>query len=315
MWNTVRSLLVAVALLRFISAATAQVAASYVIADHTTGYVLEAYKADEKRQIASLTKIAAGKVVLDWAERDGTDLSQQVVIPPQAMTDAGGINPMSLQPNDLISYRDLIYAALMQSDNAAASTLAYYVGAALRAHGGEEMRSLGAVEAFVSQMNALARQLGMERTLFLNPHGLEPARGPKPYSTALDLARLTAYAMKDAGFRFYVSQKERKIAFNRSGQVLQYLLRNTNVLLGTNGIDGVKTGRTSRAGDCIIISAQREPEVVKQGDSSLVTPRRVTVVVLGASDRFAAANSLLPRAWGFYDQWAAAGRPMQRVSR
>ena len=121
--------------------------------------------------------------------------------------------------------------------------------------------------------------------------------------------------MKDAGFRFYVSQKERKISFNRGGQSLEYLLRNTNVLLGTNRIDGVKTGRTSRAGDCIIISAQREPEVVKQGDSSLVTPRRVTVVVLGASDRFAAANSLLPRAWGFYDQWAAAGRPMQRVSR
>src|SRR6516164_2034341 len=117
MWNTVKSFLVAVAVLRCISAATAQVAASYVIADHTTGYVLEAYKADEKRQIASLTKIATGKVVLDWAERDGTDLSQQVVIPPQAMTDAGGINPMSLQPNDLISYRDLIYAALMQSDN------------------------------------------------------------------------------------------------------------------------------------------------------------------------------------------------------
>jgi len=135
MWNTVRSFLVAVAVLRFLSAATAQVAASYVIADHTTGYILEAYKAEEKRQIASLTKIAAGKVVLDWAERAGTDLSQQIVIPPQATVDAGGVNPMGLQPNDLISYRDLIYAALMQSDNTAASTLAYYVGAALRAQG------------------------------------------------------------------------------------------------------------------------------------------------------------------------------------
>ena len=310
MWNTVRSLLVAVALLRFISAATAQVAASYVIADHTTGYVLEAYKADEKRQIASLTKIAAGKVVLDWAERDGTDLSQQVVIPPQAMTDAGGINPMSLQPNDLISYRDLIYAALMQSDNVAASTLAYYVGAALRAHGGEEMRSLGAVEAFVSQMNALARQLGMERTLFLNPHGLEPARGPKPYSTALDLARLTAYAMKDAGFRFYVSQKERKIAFNRSGQVFQYLLRNTNQLLGSQGVDGVKTGSTARAGECIIISSQRDPEITQQGATTLVTPRRLNIVILGAADRLGAASELLNRGWSLYDRWAAAGRPM-----
>ena len=310
MWNTVRSFLVAVAVLRFLSAATAQVAASYVIADHTTGYILEAYKAEEKRQIASLTKIAAGKVVLDWAERAGTDLSQQIVIPPQATVDAGGVNPMGLQPNDLISYRDLIYAALMQSDNTAASTLAYYVGAALRAQGGEEMRSLGAVETFVSQMNALARQLGMERTLFLNPHGLEPARGAKPYSTALDLAKLTAYAMKDAGFRFYVSQKERKIAFNRSGQVFQYLLRNTNQLLDSQGVDGVKTGSTARAGECIIISSQRDPEITQQGSTTLVTPRRLNIVILGAADRFGAASELLNRGWSLYDRWAAAGRPM-----
>jgi D-alanyl-D-alanine carboxypeptidase len=217
---------------------------------------------------------------------------------------------MGLQPNDLISYRDLLYAALMQSDNTAASTLAYYVGAALRAHGGEEMRSLGAVEAFVSQMNALARQLGMERTLFLNPHGLEPARGPRPYSTALDLAKLTAYAMKDAGFRFYVSQKERKIAFNRSGQVLQYLLRNTNQLLGSQGVDGVKTGSTARAGECIIISSQRDPEITQQGSTTLVTPRRLNIVILGAADRSAAASELLNRGWSLYDRWAAAGRPM-----
>src|SRR6202047_3031512 len=285
MWNVVRFLLTAVAVIRFISTATAQVAAAYAVTDHTTGYVLEAYKADEKRQVASLTKIATGKVVLDWAARDGSDLSLQVVIPPQAITDAGGVNPMGLQPNDLISYRDLIYAALMQSDNAAATTLAYYVGAALRPSGGERMRELGAVEVFVSQMNALARQLGMERTLFVNPHGLEARRGLQPYSTALDMAKLTAYAMKDAAFRFYVSQKERKVSFHRGGQVFQYLLRNTNELIGTEGIDGVKTGRTAKAGECIIVSSQREPEVTQQGGTTLVTPRRLNVVILGAADR------------------------------
>jgi serine-type D-Ala-D-Ala carboxypeptidase (penicillin-binding protein 5/6) len=310
MRKIVRFFFVVVAVLRFVSAATAQVAASYVIADHTTGYVLEAFKPEEKRQIASLTKISTAKVVLDWAAKGGADLSQLIVIPPQALTDSGGVNPMGLQPNDLISYRDLIYAALMQSDNIAATTLAYYVGAALRAHGDDQMRSLRAEEAFVSQMNALARQLGMERTLFLNPHGLEPARGPNPYSTARDLAKLTAYAMKDPAFRFYVSQRERKIAFNRGGQVFQYLLRNTNQLLGTQGIDGVKTGSTARAGECIIISSQHDPEIAQQGSSTVVTPRRLNIVVLGATDRFAAANELLGRGWSLYERWAAAGRPM-----
>jgi serine-type D-Ala-D-Ala carboxypeptidase (penicillin-binding protein 5/6) len=310
MLNVVRSFYIAVTLLGFVSGTKAQVAAAYATADQTTGYVLDAYKGEEKRQIASLTKIATGKVVLDWAAKTGTDLAQQVVVPPEAIEEAGGVNPMGLQPNDLLSYRDLIYAALMQSDNTAATTLAYYVGAALRPSGGERMRELGAVEVFVSQMNALARQLGMDRTLFVNPHGLEPRKGLQPYSTALDMLKLTAYAMKDAAFRFYVSQKERKVSFNRGGQVLQYLLRNTNELVGTQGIDGVKTGRTAKAGECIIISAQRDPEIVQQGGTTLVTPRRLNVVILAATDRIAVANQLLARGWTLYDQWATAGRPM-----
>jgi D-alanyl-D-alanine carboxypeptidase len=216
---------------------------------------------------------------------------------------------MGLLPNDLISYRDLLYAALMQSDNTAATTLAYYVGAAFRPAGGDRMRELGAVEVFVSQMNALARQLGMERTLFVNPHGLEPRKGLQPYSTAVDMVKLTSYAMKDAAFRFYVSQKERKISFSRGSQVFQYLLRNTNELVGTDGIDGVKTGRTAKAGDCIIISAQRDPEITQQGGTTLITPRRLNVVVLAATDRITAASQLLSRGWTLYDQWAAAGRP------
>jgi D-alanyl-D-alanine carboxypeptidase (penicillin-binding protein 5/6) len=310
MRNLVRSLFIAATFLRFISGAEAQIAAAYAVADQTTGYVLDAYKGEEKRQVASLTKIATGKVVLDWASATSTDLAQQVVVPPQAIEEAGGVNPMGLLPNDLISYRDLIYAALMQSDNTAASTLAYYVGAALRPSGGDRMRELGAVEVFVSQMNALARQLGMEKTLFVNPHGLEPRKGLRPYSNAFDMLKLTAYAMKDAAFRFYVSQKERKVSFNRGGQVFQYLLRNTNELVGTQGIDGVKTGRTAKAGECIIISAQRDPEIIQQGGATLVTPRRLNVVILGATDRIAAANQLLSHGWALYDQWAAAGRPM-----
>jgi D-alanyl-D-alanine carboxypeptidase (penicillin-binding protein 5/6) len=309
MLSVVRSLFVIGAVLWFASGAEAQMAAAYAIADQTTGYVLEASKGVEKRQVASLTKIATGKVVLDWASKTSTDLAQQVVVPPQAIEEAGGANPMGLLPNDLISYRDLLYAALMQSDNTAATTLAYYVGAALRPAGGDRMRELGAVEVFVSQMNALARQLGMERTLFVNPHGLEPRKGLQPYSTAVDMVKLTSYAMKDAAFRFYVSQKERKISFSRGNQVFQYLLRNTNELVGTDGIDGVKTGRTAKAGDCIIISAQRDPEITQQGGTTLVTPRRLNVVVLGATDRVAAASQLLNRGWTLYDQWAAAGRP------
>jgi D-alanyl-D-alanine carboxypeptidase (penicillin-binding protein 5/6) len=304
-----------VAILPFgVSRVEAQIASAYVLADHTTGYVLESFKGDEKRAVASLTKIATAKVVLDWAAKTGLDLSQLAVIPPDAIIEAGGVNPMGLQPNDSMSYRDLIYAAMMQSDNTAATTLAYYIGAALRTRGDERMGTLTPIEAFATQMNALARSIGMERTLFVNPHGLEPRKGLQPYSDGLDMAKLTAYAMKDPAFRFYVSQRERKVSYLRNGQTFQYLLRNTNTLVGSRGIDGVKTGRTAKAGECIIISAQRDPEVTQQGDTTLVTPRRVTVVILGAANRESAADQLLTRAWSLYDQWSAAGRPRTNLT-
>jgi serine-type D-Ala-D-Ala carboxypeptidase (penicillin-binding protein 5/6) len=82
-------------------------------------------------------------------------------------------------------------------------------------------------------------------------------------------------------------------------------------LLGTNGIDGVKTGTTARAGQCIALSSQRDPEIRKEGETTYVTPRRVDIVILGAADRFSVGQQLVGRAWGLYDQWAAAGRPTQ----
>jgi serine-type D-Ala-D-Ala carboxypeptidase (penicillin-binding protein 5/6) len=157
-------------------------------------------------------------------------------------------------------------------------------------------------------MNALAQHLGMTRTRFLNPSGIDA--NEKPYSTAADIARLTRYAMNNAGFRFYVSQKEREIEFGRGSGRIRYLLRNTNELLGRDDIDGVKTGRTQRAGDCLVLTAAHPSEVVQQGATTLVTPRRLIVVVLGSRDRFGEGAALLARDWSLYDQWAAAGRPL-----
>jgi D-alanyl-D-alanine carboxypeptidase len=157
-------------------------------------------------------------------------------------------------------------------------------------------------------MNALAKQLKMERTRFVNPHGIDYKVKPVPYSTAEDMARLTRYAMSKASFRFYVSQKERQISFNRAGQQLNYMLRNTNELLGKMGIDGVKTGQSSRAGQCLILYANRESEVVRQGQMETVYPRHLMVVLLGSTNRFGEGGSLLQRGWQLYDQWAASGR-------
>jgi D-alanyl-D-alanine carboxypeptidase (penicillin-binding protein 5/6) len=164
------------------------------------------------------------------------------------------------------------------------------------------------VDAFVTQMNALAKQLKMERTRFVNPHGIDDNVRPMPFSTAEDMARLTRYALNKASFRFYVSQKGRQISFDRGGHRSNYVLRSTNELLGKNGIDGVKTGRTARAGDCLVLSANREPEVLTQGKAITVYPRHLIVVLLGSTNRFDEGAGLVARGWQLFDQWAAGGR-------
>src|SRR5216110_74578 len=287
------------------SAAAAQ---AYLIADAQTGYILEEQEPRKKLQVGSLTKIATASVVLDWAERKSGDLNQAVTIPQQAFVGTSE-NNIGFQPGDSITLRDLLYAALVQSDNIAAYTLAHHVGSQLRSLLSSDVSSkLTPVDAFVTQMNALAKQLKMERTRFVNPHGIDYKVRPLPFSTAEDMARLTRYAMNKPSFRFYVSQKERQISFDRAGHQLSYVLRNTNELLGKNGIDGVKTGRTARAGDCLILSSNREPEVVTQGQMTTVYPRRLILVLLGSTNRFGEGAGLVQRGWQLYDQWAAGGR-------
>jgi D-alanyl-D-alanine carboxypeptidase (penicillin-binding protein 5/6) len=272
---------------------------AYAIADNTTGIVIDSAAPTKKLQVGSLTKIATAMVVYDWSEATKSELGQLATV-PQTAANLGAQPGIGLTPGDRCSLRDLLYAALLQSDNAAAETLANHVGSAMDGTG---------TAGFIKQMNALARTLGMENTRFTNPHGLDDVK-PLPHSTAEDLAKLTAYAMKNPGFRFVVSQKERKIGFQTAaGEESQYLLRNTNELLGVNGIDGVKTGQTRRAGGCLIVSSSKPPISQQQGDQVLVTPRRINVVVLGSSDRFGVASGLVERGWELYDQWAAAGRP------
>lgn len=282
-------------------------AAAYSVMDCDSGHVFLAQNAGRRVAIGSLTNIATAMVVLDWLDVRKRDLNEAVVIPPQATEFPE--NAIGFQPGDQASIRDLLYAALMQSDDIAAYSLALHVGQDLPAATPDETP----LQRFVAQMNALARKLGMRNTIFVNPTGLEINERKLPYSSAADLAQLARYAMNRSQFRFYVSQKEREISVdhattNPSG----YALQNTNELLGIDAIDGVKTGTTRRDGPCAIISAARPPESVQQGAGVVIIPRRLVVVVLGSESRFDAAHQLLQSGWAAYDQWAASGRPGKR---
>ena len=283
-------------------------AQAFAIVDAQTGFVLDQREPRQKRQVGSLTKVATAMVVLDWSEKHSGDLNQLAAIPPEALVGTGE-NLVGFQPGDTVTLRDLLYAALVQSDNVAAYALANHVGVRLQSivPAGSSSNA-GPVGVFVGQMNTLAKVLRMERTHFVNPTGIDDTRS-LPYSTASDMARLTRYAMSKAAFRFYVSQRERQISFNRGGKKQSYMLRNTNELVGREGIDGVKTGRTNRAGDCLVLSAHRESQIVKDASGrTIVNPRHLIIVILGSTDRFGEGRGLLARGWQLYDQWAAGGR-------
>ena len=282
---------------------SAVAAESYIIVDAQTGFILGSKSRDEKLPVASLTKIATAAVVLDWAKLKQPDLSAPVQI-SQAALNAGGANPVGLQAGDSLSLRDLLYCALLASDNVAATSLAEFVGTRLPNASG-----LDPAGNFVSHMNALARSLGMRRTLFLNASGFDgDEKKTSPFSTAEDMARLTRYAYDVPGFPFYVAQASRQIHVIRAGADMPLDIQNTNEALGRDGIDGVKTGRTRRAGDCLILSAHRAPESRHEGETVFVTPRRIIVVILRSPDRFGEGLAMIRQAWSLYDDWASKGR-------
>jgi D-alanyl-D-alanine carboxypeptidase len=283
----------------------AQGEAVMVVEAHS-GKVLLATNSTVKRPVASLTKIATGVLIVDWAEIAGVDLEQRELVVPASAAALPGPNPMRLVPGDRMSLRDAMASALLGSDNVAALSLADHVGReflARRGRGGDP------VAAFVEEMNKLAKALNMKSTRFYNPHGLEM---PKQVglSTAADMAKLSIYAMRRPGFNFITRQTERQVTVKGAGGNRGFQVKNTNELVSESVI-GLKTGTTAAAGPCVAIGVERAPLILPKADGSKgVTPRRLIIVLLNSPDRFGRAKALIPKGWGIYDAWVRAGAPV-----
>lgn len=284
------------------SAVTAQ--ESYIVVERYSGKVLLADGSEKKRPVASLTKMATAKVVLDWAQATRADMSAMLVIPP-SVASIGGANPLQLAVGDQISLRDALYSALLGSDNVAALALAHHVGTDMQSR-----RQIGGdpVSVFVSEMNQLAGHLGMTQTRFSSPHGLDGDS-----ATASDIIRLSSFVVVDPSFTFYTKQKQRKLTVVKAnGARLQAVVQNTNTLLGTKGmrVIGLKTGTTQQAGQCIALAIGRNAyKEDLPGGGIRATPVEMLVVLLGSQQRDGRARQLVAQGWGVYEQWRAAGYP------
>lgn len=244
-------------------------ASSAILMDLGTEQVLFEETPERAQPVASLTKVMTALIVL---ERERGRLDRTVRVHPDAVFDRGdygGGSTLGLRSGERVPVRGLLAGLLLGSANDAAEALA--------------IEEAGSVSAFVDEMNARARALGMSRTRFASPHGLDD----DGRSSAADLMRLLREVRKHPTFRDLVG---RRFAIVRSGSAAPRRIQNRNVMLWLYpGGSGVKTGFTGAAGFCLIATARRDG-------------RELAVVVLGGRDEvFSDAAALLNHGFAAYE--------------
>lgn len=194
--------------------------------DMQSGRVLYEHNADDRMPMASTTKIATAITVLE----NCYDLDTPIEINPKARGIEG--TSIYIQKGEKLTVRELLYGMMLRSGNDAAMAMALHVAKDN--------------DAFCDLMNETARKAGATNTQFKNPHGLD-ADGH--YTTAGDLAKISAYAMKNPIFAEIVATKDTTI----SGPDYKRPIRNKNRLLhSVPDCVGIKTGFTKKAGRCYV---------------------------------------------------------------
>ncbi|MGI6126854.1 MAG: D-alanyl-D-alanine carboxypeptidase family protein [Planifilum sp.] len=208
-------------------------ARSAALLDVASGRLLYEKDAHRRMPIASVTKIMTAIVAIEHG-----NLSDRVRVSSRAEGVEG--SSIYLKAGEKIPLEHLLYGLMLRSGNDAAVAIAEHVG--------------GSVEGFVYMMNEKAEYLGLSNTHFANPHGLDH---PDHYSTAADLARLTAYAMRNSTFRKIVSTEVKTVPW--PGETWHRKWYNKNKMLRYyRWADGVKTGYTKQARRTLVSSANRD---------------------------------------------------------
>ena len=201
-----------------------------IVYERSSGTILFGKNENEKRKMASTTKIMTAIIVIEKS-----NLEDIVTVSKKAASTGG--SRLGLHTDDKISVLNLLYGLLLCSGNDAAVALAEYVG--------------GDVSHFANLMNSKTSELGLTSTHFVTPHGLD---NDDHYTTAYELALITNYALKNETFRNIVGTKNYNVSINGYSKNLS----NTNELLGNlDGVYGVKTGFTNGANRCLVTSVKR----------------------------------------------------------
>lgn len=248
---------------------------SAIVMEPETGEILYEKNCQQKRPMASTTKIMTAILVLEKG-----NLEDVVTVSKKAASTGG--SRMGLKEGEKILLKDLLYGLMLRSGNDAAIQIAEYMA--------------GSIEEFAKQMNQKAEELHLTQTHFVTPHGLDQ---PEHYTTAYELAQLAKYALQNEQFARIVNTKNITVQINGKPRELH----NTNELLGAlEGVNGVKTGFTNGAGRCLVTSVNRNG-------------KKLITVVLGADtkkNRTRDSIVLIEYAYQRY-QWVDLGEKMKEA--
>lgn len=208
-------------------------ARSAIVIDALSGRILYEHNKDEKRGMASTTKIMTALCALEYGDMDKT-----VTISPTASGVEG--SSMYLAKGEKIKMSDLVYGLMLVSGNDSATALAETIS--------------GNVKNFATLMNQKASEIGAYNTNFTNPHGLSDENH---YTTAHDLAKITAYAMQNPTFCEIVSTKKKTLPKAEDGYA-RTLINHNKFLNMYEGCIGVKTGFTKSTGRCLVTSVEKD---------------------------------------------------------
>ena len=202
-----------------------------IVYDTENGTLLYAKNENARLPMASTTKIMTALVAI---ERE--NLNKKIKVDPRAVGVEG--SSAYLRAGEKFTLRELIYALMLRSANDAAEAIAYAVA--------------GSVEEFALLMNEKATLLGLCDTHFTNPHGLDDK---EHYTTALELAKITAAALEYPEFCEIVSTKTKKV---EKEDITRLFVNHNKMLTRYNGCIGVKTGYTQKSGRCLVSAAERD---------------------------------------------------------
>lgn len=216
-------------------------AASALLLDGINGRVLYEKDGYKVMPMASTTKILTAILALENGNmEDVVTVSKYAASMPKVR--------LGIKAGEKYYLRDLMYSLMLESHNDAAVAIAEHIG--------------GSVEGFGEMMNQKARDLGCGNSFFITPNGLDASAGEREHSTtAYELAKIAAYAIKNQEFRKLIATKSAGFCEINSGK--RFLVYNKNRFLDMmNGAVGIKTGFTNKAGYCFVGAVDRDDKTL-----------------------------------------------------